>query len=278
MLPRVRAGQYEVTAYSDAHLEGPPQQRFPDVPPGVWTPDLLTANGKLRLNVGCFLIKGGRKTVLVDCGIGPDPGNRFGGARGVLGQDLQREGVRMEDIDIVLFTHLHADHVGWSVRLENGAIRPAFPRATYLAPRADFETLSRPEFLANPRYAHMQEAIIPLRRLGLVELIDGGHQVAPEVRTWHTPGHTPGHMAVVIGEGKGHVVLLGDVLHHPVQVTHTEWCHSADIEPTLSRKTRAEVVERLAREQTVIAGAHLPDGFGRIGTDARGRRWAPVSE
>ena len=139
-----------------------------------WAPyeDEVLENGLLQLYYGSFFVRSQGKTILVDTGMGPGPHAHLENRTGDLIGQMQAKGVGPDDVDIVIHTHLHPDHVGWNVDSSGDADKPYFPKAQYLGPRKDWEHFMQPEVL--PTAPHISQNVIPLNDLGLIEFIDDG--------------------------------------------------------------------------------------------------------
>ena len=218
MADRATIGNVQIKVFVD--VAPPPFETtrfFADVPPQAWAPhkQWLDEDGKFRTNFCFFLLRSSGKTVLVDTGLGPGPHERFGGATGQLMAKLTAEGVKPEDVDAVAITHLHGDHVGWNVQTQQGgAARPTFPRARYYIPRGDYEHFRK----ENPTYAPLAQ-VAPLLERGVGELVGGDFAVTPELTTLFAPGHTPGHLCVLIISAGHKGIIVGDLWLSPAQVT-----------------------------------------------------------
>jgi glyoxylase-like metal-dependent hydrolase (beta-lactamase superfamily II) len=196
---------------------------------------------------------------------------------GRLPAELRAVGVEPEWVDTVLLTHLHPDHVGWNLRTDNGAPRLTFPNARYLVSRADWDAFHRPEVQAHMPFPYVAETITPLEALGALELVDGECHVSDEVTAIPTPGHTPGHMSVVIESEGERAILLVDVVLHPAQVAEPEWNAMFDMDGETARTTRHALLDQVEAAGTIVAASHFPaPGFGRV-TRVDGRRsWQPL--
>ena len=179
-------------------------------------------------------------------------------------EQLASHGLGPDDVDVVALTHLHQDHVGWNLTGQGDAVRPTFPRARYLVPRGDWDYFTEPEAMNDAPY--MAESVMPLEGLGIMELIEGEHQITPEITTLPTPGHTPGHVCIMITSEGQKGLVTGDVLTTPVQVIETGWGGWVDIDKAQSARTREALVERLEREEFIVAAGHFrpKQHFGRI--------------
>ncbi len=214
--------------------------------------DLLDTDGNLPLNFASFLLRADGRTVLVDAGNGPE-------AQGKLMEELQQAGVAPGDIDVVVFTHLHGDHTGWNLERDSGAVR--FANARYLVPRGDWEHYRA----QTPPPDSFTRDVAPLEALGALELIDGEHVISPSLVTLHTPGHTPGHMTVVVTSGGAKAYVLGDAFLTGIDVAEPDWVTSWDWAAPEVRQTRRLLLERIEASDALVAGSHLATpGLGRF--------------
>jgi len=213
--------------------------------------------GKFRTQAGCYAIRSQGRTILCDTGIGPGPIDFLGGVRGRLLDDMRDKGVDPKDVDDVVFTHLHPDHVGWNLGADN---KPTFLKARYLVPQADWDFF-RQSMDANPQ---MQQ-VLPLQKLGVLDLYSGERALTPEVTTYPTPGHTPGHSSLIITSGGERALITGDLAHHPAQVDRIEWCSGFDMDATKTVETRRKVFDQLEADGLLAAFCHFPEpGFGKL--------------
>ena len=270
---KLTIGNVEITSLSDGILEFDLCNFFPDIPEEKWGPyaSHLTDQHQVRFNLACYIVRSDGKTLLVDTGLGPKPTPEtpWGG----LLDDFKAHGVRPEEVDMVVMTHLHRDHVGWNLLSENGKYKPTFPNARYWMSSKDWEASHDPE-LTESRFVNAPECVWPLQDLGLAEFMDGEMALTSELTTLPTPGHTPGHMSIMINSQGQRGIILGDVLHNTVQVHETEWVSRADIDPAQTRETRRSMMERLEREGIPIAAVHMPaPGFGKIARLQDRRVW-----
>ena len=273
---RVTVGNVEIVSLSDGRVESPAEVFFPTVDPAALKPyaDLFTAQGTVAANLASFLVRGEGPTVMVDTGLGPDKQEPRDKIFGLLMEDMKANGVAVDEVDLVVLTHVHRDHVGWNLVREGGSVRPTFPRARYRAPRADWEALQTPE--GARMFPHVAEQVYELDRLGLLDLMEGEESLTPVVTSLPTPGHTPGHTSLLIASAGEKAILLGDAAHHPVQVQEPDWSPFVDVDPDHARRTRRPLMDRLEREGILVAVPHFPaPGFGRV-VRVDGRRvWQP---
>ncbi|MFF7791705.1 MBL fold metallo-hydrolase [Streptomyces sp. NPDC007991] len=261
---------------------------LPDATPDVvagqdWLrPHFADEEGVLRADSHSFAFTAGDLRVLVDTGIGNGK-ERANPAWHDLDTDyLQRltaAGFPPDSVDLVILTHLHADHVGWNTRAVNGAWVPTFPNARYLTSRTEREFWAG-YAMDEPRRQMFRDSVIPVEEAGLLDLLDvpaEGLDVAPGLRLIPTPGHTPGHVAVELASRGRTALITGDCVHHPVQLAHPGIGACVDIDPGLSQSTRRELLGALAGTDTLVLGTHFPPPTaGRVVAHEGAYRLAPV--
>ena len=204
-------------------------------------------------------------TILVDSCVGndkPRPNNpHWHQRRGTYLEDLAVAGLAPEDIDIVMCTHLHADHVGWNTRLQNGEWVPTFPNARYLFAKTEVEHWqqvlenSPPDEINHGSWA---DSVAPILEAGQAVLVAADQQVADGVALIGAPGHTPGNVIVKLEQRGERAYLTGDVIHHPIQVEHPQWSSCFCWDPEQSAETRLKTLTTLAREDAWLLPAHFP--------------------
>ena len=165
-------------------------------------------------------------------------------------------GLGVEDIDVVMCTHLHADHVGWNTRLENGRWVPTFPRARYLFSAKELAHWEAQN--ARAPVAALVDSVLPVVAAGRAELIGSNFELCEDLRLLPTPGHTPDHFAVRLGRGRDLAVLTGDLIHSPIQLAYPELSPSFDLDPRLAATTRRAFLERYAETETLCCTVHFP--------------------
>lgn len=226
--------------------------------------------GLLILAFHSFVIRTPRHVILVDTCGGNDKHRpqkpRYHMQTWPYMENLARAGLQPEDIDFVLCTHLHVDHVGWNTRLIDGRWAPTFPNARYLFAKdewAFWEKEYKTEgFTDDPYY---EDSILPVIEAGRAVLVEGDHEIDDWVRLAPTPGHTPGHVCVHVRSGQAEAVMSGDLMHHPVQCAEPDWNSCFCVEPALSAATRREFLTTHAETPTLVMPAHFPTpGAGRI--------------
>ncbi len=270
---KLTIGNVEITSLSDGVLAFDLCNFFPDIPQADWAghEHHLSPEGGVSFNLACFLIRSEGQLIAVDTGMGPkvSPETPWG----ELLNDFASHGVRPEEVDMVVMTHAHRDHVGWNLSSQDGKQVPTFPNAKYYVSAKDWEACHDPS-LIEARFPNAPDCVWPLEDLDVVELVDGESQLTSEISTLPTPGHTPGHMSLMISSQGQQGLVLGDVLHNTVQIENTDWVSRADIDPEQTRITRRDLMERLERDGIPVAAVHLASpGFGRIVRLNNRRQW-----
>lgn len=277
----VRFGDVEVSRVVES--EGPMMalsQLFPDVSRDdleahrSWlAPHFLDPQGTLILSIQTYVIRTKRNTVLIDTGVGDGRGQ---GTESRYLRELRRAGVSPEDVDFVVNTHLHVDHVGWNTRRVEGTLVPTFPRAQYLLVREEWEYwrgVKDPALGSKP----VEENVVPIAESENAQVVPGDFVIDEEARLEPTPGHTPGHVAVHLESGGGHAVFLGDVFHHPVQVAQPGWRNALDEingDPPQAERVRRALLNRYADGDSMILPAHFASPtVGHIASRAGGFRF-----
>jgi glyoxylase-like metal-dependent hydrolase (beta-lactamase superfamily II) len=188
---------------------------------------------------------------------------------------LEAAGVAAAEVDVVLLSHLHFDHTGWNTTEVNGRPEPVFPNARHLVQQAEWDHWTADD--ESKRATRFDAVLGPLEDAALLDLVDGERPITSELTAIPTPGHTPGHMSFVLASGGERAYLLGDVAHHPVQLSEPTWSPDADVDPRLSAETREALFARIEREDALIASGHFPfPGIGRARRDGAARRFVAV--
>lgn len=214
-----------------------------------------------------YVIKTPHHTILVDSCIGndkPRPRPKWNmKTDDTYARALSAAGVSVDDIDFVMCTHLHVDHVGWNTRLENGRWVPTFPNARYVFAKQEFDYWS--EQNAKAEVAPFADSVLPVVEAKRHEIVGNGHQIGDHVRILPTPGHTPGHVAFTFGRGKDDAVFSGDLMHSPIQTLYPEMSVKFDVDPAAAATTRRSFLERYCDTDTLCCTAHFPSpSVGKI--------------
>jgi glyoxylase-like metal-dependent hydrolase (beta-lactamase superfamily II) len=274
-------GTVQVTAVCDvtADFPAPLGRAFPEVEAAAWTPwrrrhpGAFSGGDRWRLRDWCFVVRARDRVVLVDTGVGGPgvPGATWIGTPGRLPEELAAAGVEPAEIDLVVLTHLHLDHIGWNLAWDGDRPRPRFPRARYLVQRADWERFATGG--DEDDRAAFDRCVAPLEALGVAELLDGDRPLDAELTLLHTPGHTPGSQSLLVSSGTDAALLWGDVANHPAQIGRPDWGPRSDLHPELARQTRRRLLDRIETEAMWLAPAHFPEPCGTVTREDGARRW-----
>jgi glyoxylase-like metal-dependent hydrolase (beta-lactamase superfamily II) len=261
---------------------------LPDTPADFWpahrdllAPDYWDADtGAYRANVQTWVLRRGGRTIVVDTGIGNDRDRpqipAFAGLRTDFLERL-RTVVRPEDVDVVVNTHIHYDHVGWNTTLVDGEWRPTFPNARYLVPRADYDYY-RPENADRMRTPENEDekrrfegirlvfadSIAPIEAAGQLTLFNGEHAIDDAHTLLDAPGHTPGSSVLRLTSGGRRALFVGDMLHSPAQIMRPQWRSTFDLDAAAARESRRAYVTEAARTGAVLFPAHFPGPGGAL--------------
>jgi glyoxylase-like metal-dependent hydrolase (beta-lactamase superfamily II) len=275
MTPAIRIGSTEILALADGVGPFPFSSReeaFPAATAEQWAatdrfdPGAVDAEGRWSLNFRAFAIRGPQGITVVDAGIGPaDAPATWAPLPGKLPESLAAAGIDPAEVDTVVLTHLHTDHIGWAVVAEEAVttsgdgpstdLSPFFPNAEYLIQRAEFEALDE----LNPQLRGT--LIDPLRATDQLRLLDGDAPLRDGARAVATPGHTPGHQSVLVAAGRERALVTGDLLVHAVQLLHPEIAYAFEIDPETARRSRELLLTHEPETTLYVATSHLTDPF-----------------
>ena len=248
-----------------------PAEIFPDS-----SPEIIEANkhwlapafydppsDRLVICIQSFLLETDTLKILVDTCVGdckPRVRADFDRQRWHWLDRLAALGISPQQIDVVLSTHLHVDHVGWHTRLEGGRWRPTFERARYLFTHPEWDYWQHNE--GHPALVrtgdYIGDSVWPVFEAGQADLVAMDHEIAPGIRLVPLPGHTPGHVGVAIEGLSGRLMLTADLFHHPLQCSYPQWNTRFCLNAEQSRQTRMETMRRLSEEGTLLMPSHFP--------------------
>ena len=279
-------GDIKVTRVVEMEVVGGSRFILPDATrdaclPYSWMqPHFMDDSGNLVMSIHALVVEVGDRRIIVDTCIGNDKERsipNWSNLQTNFLKDMENIGYPVESIDTVLCTHLHVDHVGWNTRLVNGEWVPTFENARYLIGEDEWtywDTNEDPTSYGNV----MDDSVRPVIDAGLVDLVSTSETIAPGIRLESTPGHTPGHVSVLLESRGEEAVITGDCIHHPCQITRTDWCSSADYDKDQGRATREKFLERLVETNVLVIGTHFATPTaGHIRHYPEGGYWLDVS-
>jgi glyoxylase-like metal-dependent hydrolase (beta-lactamase superfamily II) len=228
------------------------------------------ATGKLNIVIQAYVVKTKRRTILVDACSGNDkerPSRPFFHRQNRPWLErLATAGFSPSDIDFVLCTHLHIDHVGWNTRLMNGRWVPTFPRARYLITKAEWEHWQNAELRrAYSTDEHIEDSVLPVVAAGQADFVAMDYEFDDEAWLEPTPGHTPGHVALRVRSGGEQAALSGDLMHTALQCAEPDISSCFCVDRALSARSRRTFLERSAEARALVLPAHFPQpSAGRV--------------
>ncbi|MEV7414443.1 MBL fold metallo-hydrolase [Streptomyces sp. NPDC089919] len=257
-----KSGAPRVVALADAagSFFAPAAQVFPEATTADWElarradPGAFGPDGTWLLEFRAFaVVRPGGRVTLVDAGVGPAdaPAADWAPVPGRLPELLTAAGIAVTDVDTVVLTHLHGDHIGWAVGPDEA---PFFPEAQYLLQRAETAPLEA----GAPA---LERVVAPLRRAGALRELDGEHRINSQLTLFPTPGHTPGHMSVLVEGGERDVFLTGDALVHAVQWVSPGVPYALEVDPALARTSREQLLARARQRGALLGTPHLTSPF-----------------
>jgi glyoxylase-like metal-dependent hydrolase (beta-lactamase superfamily II) len=254
---------------------------FPEVTPDQWLPyrEWLQprawdpVSGNLVVSVQSFLLIVGDRKMVVDTCVGDHkrrwrPAWHMTAAGEYLNQ-LRALDTDPDDIELVITTHMHADHVGWNTRLEGERWVPTFKNARYVFVAGEWRSWkSRHELQPVPQIG---DSVLPIIQAGRADLVASDAQITDEIRIIETPGHTAGHVSVLITSEDQEAVITGDIFHSPIQCREPAWATGLDLDEVAATRTRRAFLARYSETGTLVCGTHFPSpSFGHIVRDEPG--------
>lgn len=270
----MKLGNFELTVLSDGTFSLDGGAMFGVVPKPLWN-KLNPADeaNRIKLGLNCLLIQIESKNVLVDTGIGNKFDEKFKKMFNVnktndLISSLRDKGLNIEDIDIVINTHLHFDHCGGNTRsviaspdehrdeaISNRKIVPSFPNAEYIVQKREWEDAINPN--ERTRVSYLKENLIPIQEAGLLKLIDGGTEILPGIKTIVTGGHTAGHQSVLIESNNKRALYLGDLIPTTAHIK-VPYVMGYDLYPLDTIDKKREILEKVLKEHWLLIFEHDP--------------------
>jgi glyoxylase-like metal-dependent hydrolase (beta-lactamase superfamily II) len=244
-----------------------------------WMGPYLGANGEMLMSVHTFCVQTGEQKIVVDTCIGNDQNYGespylaiFNGLATDLLERMETIGFGPSEVDLVVCTHLHPDHVGWNTIRAGDTWVPTFPRARYVLSRKDADAWRTLKGAHNP----WPFAVQPIEDAGQLDLVDAPAQLAEGVSLRPTPGHTPGHVSVVLQSQGETAVITGDMVHSPVQLVEPAWTYKHDSDRAEATRSVESLVGLATAHQALILGTHFPTPTaGNVRRGPGGLSWIP---
>ncbi len=267
-----RIGDVALSCVHDADIRMSPEELFADWDEEAVAPYAEALGPRFydrerrvhTLPVHSWIVRAGDLTVLVDTGCGDDkPRPELADLHMLRTGFLGRLGVSPEEVDVVLCTHLHADHVGWNTRLEDGRWVPTFPNARYVASAAELEHAER--VTDGLHRAAYQDSVLPVVEAGRMHAVDGEFELSDSILLRPAPGHTPGHVRIELRSRGRLGILSGDILHTPLQGPFWRWRTRLAEDPDQDVQTRRALLEDCVEQDALLIPAHFhPPAVGRV--------------
>jgi glyoxylase-like metal-dependent hydrolase (beta-lactamase superfamily II) len=231
------------------------------------------ASGRLVLCVQSFVIKTAHHNILIDSCVGNHKSRPARPAWNMMNSDrfekgLGAAGLSVNDVDYVMCTHLHVDHVGWNTRLENGRWVPTFPKAKYLMADRELAFWTQKEKDDPSGVPWITDSVLPIVEAKRAQIVKSDFAFNESIQFIPTPGHTIDHYSVLVGEPGHDALITGDMIHSPIQGKYPELGMRADYDSRQAGQTRRKVFDRFCEEATVMCVVHFPSP-----STARVRRW-----
>ena len=277
-----RLGNLDLAILSDGDFYIDAGATFGIVPRVIWESHAgeLDSRHRVTLGLNSLLVRSQGKLVLIETGVGDKASGwrrqSSPPAHGTLMTEFDALGLRPEEVDVVLNSHLHADHCGWNTRYLDGELVPTFPNAEYMIVREEWEAAIAPN--ERTRATYLEENLLPLQQHGRLTLVDGETSVTDEITIVPAPGHSPGHCAVALSSAGEKGVYIGDIAQMAVQLERTAWVSAFDILPLVTMETKKRIVDQAIADGSLIIGVHAPfPGLGRMTRTEQGHRhWETV--
>ena len=257
-------GNVKITRIVEVEMAGGtrfilPQATKENVLPIDWLyPHFMTEDGRLIMSIHALIIDTGSRRIMVDTCLGNDKERKIPAwhmLQTSFLDDLKAAGYPPADIDTVLCTHLHVDHVGWNTMRVDDKWVPTFSNARYLFGALEWAHWQQTE---QAEFGDViGDSVQPVIDAGLADFVSMDHQVCDEVSLFPSPGHTPGHVCIAIESEGERAVITGDSIHHPCQIARTDWASTADHDSEEARKTREKFLADHAGQDVLVIGTHF---------------------
>ncbi len=226
-------------------------------------PAFVDPNGGLVLCIQAFVIKTPHHNILVDACVGnhkPRPARPFWNMlnSGRFEKELAALGLGVNDIDYVMCTHLHGDHVGWNTRLDNGRWVPTFPKAKYIMAERELAYWTQREKDDPANTPWMTDSVLPIVAAKREQIVKSDFAFNEQLQFIPTPGHTIDHYSVLVGRAGADVLITGDRIHSPLQGKYPDLGMMADYDSPQAGQTRRKIFDRFCEERTIMCASHFP--------------------
>lgn len=269
-MKRRSLGELSISRAVELVMEFDPLTFFPETAEPDWAPhrdwlmpDAMNAdNGMLLLPCQSYVVRTSHHVILIDSCIGnhkqrPHRPAWHEKSDHTYIEALATHGIAPEQIDYVLCTHMHGDHVGWNTQLRNGEWMPTFPNARYIFSKKEldvWQATDQKKFSVQP----IKDSVLPVIAAGQAELVSNDFALDDEVWLESAPGHTPDHLAIHLASGGARAIMIGDMMHSPIQCLHPQWTAWPDWDAELAKATRCRMMESLSDSDTLVLTAHFP--------------------
>ena len=280
-----RVGDATITRVDETTFALAPDVLFPDwdaasgraLEEYCSTASLDLTNRRVTMKTHLWVVQVGGLTVVVDTGIGNGKSRPFSALFDQLDNPVlerfEAAGYQREQVDYVLLTHLHVDHVGWNTHWQNDRWTPVFPNASYVFGQRERDYFATPQ--GEPRRMVFEDSVLPLIEAGQTRVVaDEGEEIVDGIRFLPTPGHSIGHMAIEIRSRGQAALFSGDVMHSPLQVYCPQWNSTFCLDQAQARASRQWLLERAATTGAIVFPAHFPEtSCGTVHASSNGFEW-----
>lgn len=271
---RFKLGNFECISISDGSFDYPLQNFFANVPKEQIEEILRQRNlptDHITTPYTYLFVDSGDNRVLVDMGAG-----NLGPNTGTMLQNMKATGIKPADVDTVIITHAHPDHVGGTLDDEG---QPAYANARYFIFKREWDfwfsetaTAKAPEFHVTVARKNLE----PIK--DRLQVLVQESEILPGIRAIAAPGHTPGHMVVSVSSGDEQLLYISDTVLYPLHLEHPDWVPIYDILPEEADASKHQIFDRAAEEKALVLGMHFPPfpSLGYVDKKEKGWQWQPI--